>query len=68
MLTIRSLMMAEFYFESSTTAPSLTQATSTHVSPQGDLNQFLDQMSHGSPDLSLPLGGGLPDTLDVEKW
>ena len=32
------------------------------------MNQILNQNPLDSPDMSLPLGGGLPDSLDVEKW
>lgn len=62
-------MLAEFHYEgSTTTVPSLSHSISTQVSPNEDMSQYLLDMAYPSPDLSLPLGSGLPDSLDVEKW
>jgi hypothetical protein len=32
------------------------------------MQYFVEDISQPSPDLTMPLGGGVPDSLDIEQW
>lgn len=63
-----------YYDDSSTTAssslfPSTSSDNMSYSSPMGLADPFLvDDMSRPSPSLIVPLGAGIPDSLDIAQW
>ncbi|KAH6670253.1 fungal-specific transcription factor domain-containing protein [Plectosphaerella plurivora] len=72
---MKDLLETDFYYEDSSATASSNMVPSTgsvntgYSSPAGVNDPFLmDDMSRPSPSLVVPLGAGMPDTLDVAQW
>ncbi|KAF5010125.1 hypothetical protein FDECE_3711 [Fusarium decemcellulare] len=70
---MRHLLATGFYYNGNSVAglslgQSSTGPGTDFSSPSGLTQYFLDGTCQSSPGFSLPLEGGVPDSLDVDQW